>query len=105
MKSELRIKQELFMESLGRMLAYARELGIGVTLGDGHRDARLHGEFGTKMGYGSANSLHKLRLAVDLNAINPADHSRLHDYWDTVGGSARIAGDMNHYSFEWKGFR
>jgi hypothetical protein len=105
MKSELRLKQEEFARAVGQLLLYAWNIDIKVTLGDAYRDPRLHGEVGVKMGYGSSRSCHKSRLAIDLNANEPSDYEKLHDFWDHLGGSARIAGDMNHFSFEWRGMR
>jgi len=100
------------MES--KLLAKAAEIaereGIYATGGDAYRDPRLHGEMGVKMGYGAANSCHKLKLARDLNFVDVKGfrnefHNELHDYWDSIGGSPRIIGDMNHFSLEHQGHR
>ena len=105
MKSSIRLKQEQFAIAIAQLILHADSLGIGVSFGDAYRDPRLHGEMGVQKGYGNKNSCHKARLAVDLNLVDPADHVRLHDYWDKLGGSKRIDNDMNHYSFEWQGIR
>jgi hypothetical protein len=65
--------------------------------------------------YGHTNSCHKLKLAIDLNLSKDgvylegddakAAHNRIHDWWDTQDGAARILNDLNHYSLEHEGFR
>ncbi len=70
---------------------------------------------------GSENSVHKIKLAWDINlSLSPVDgerprlltgkaaedaHNLLHDYWDSIGGGKRIEGDLNHYSIEHNGYR
>jgi hypothetical protein len=109
-------KQRQFMRVIPRLIDYAYSLGYELTLGDGYRDFRLHGEPGKPGGYGQPNSAHKVRLAIDLNLFqggvylhNGADaekgHNMLHDFWDTLGGAERIKHDLNHYSFEHNGCR
>lgn len=105
MNSGLWNRQVAFVRAKGKLIAYAESLGIELTDGDAYRDPRAHGKFGEKVGYGAANSVHKLRLAQDYNTKNPADHATLHDFWDIIGGAERIEDDMNHYSFEWQGKR
>ena len=98
-------RQVQFLRSFSKLIDYASEAGIEVTVGDAYRDPRLHGEVGVKKGYGHPRSAHKSRLAIDLNTKDPSDHAKLHDFWDVVGGAPRIKDDMNHYSFEWEGVR
>lgn len=104
-------KQAQFATAIGRLLVWCAENNHTVTFGDAYRDPRLHGAMGEKKAYGKADSVHKLRLAVDLNLIingklaQPVDYAPLHDYWDTLGGAKRIASDMNHFSFEHNGLR
>jgi len=106
-------KQELFASLLPELLSEANKLN-SVRLGDLYRDPRVHGYMGIKKGYGHKNSCHKLKLAIDINFVvdgkidGPAIqelHSRLHDWWDTVGGSERLLHDMNHYSLSHDGHR
>lgn len=109
--SELLKKQQQFALAIAGLIIHANEIGLPVTVGDAYRDPRLHGAMGIAKGYGSKNSCHKMRLAVDLNIVAdgklaaPEAYAPLHDYWDKVGGSKRIADDMNHFSFEHTGFR
>jgi hypothetical protein len=118
MTETLSQKQFRFLQMESKLLAKAAEIakreGIYVTGGDAFRDPRLHGEMGVKMGYGAANSCHKLKLARDLNFVDGKGyrnefhnefHNELHDYWDSIGGATRIVGDMNHFSLEHQGHR
>jgi hypothetical protein len=109
--SELLTKQQKFARAVASLIIHAEHLGTPVTFGDAYRDPRAHGAMGVKGGYGSANSCHKLRLAVDLNIVQNGKlaptkaYAKLHDYWDDLGGSKRIENDMNHFSFEHNGYR
>ncbi len=96
-------------------------LGYEVTFGDAYRDPRVHGEVGEKKGYGRSKSLHKSKLAIDLNLFangrylsDTSDHKRLGEYWESIGGtwggrfgeSSPGKGDGhdgNHYSLEYQG--
>ena len=104
-------KQQAFAKAVAQLILHADAIGLPVTLGDAYRDPRLHGAMGVKQGYGAANSCHKLRLALDLNIIKggklagEAEYAKLHEFWDTVGGSPFIADDMNHFSFQHGKFR
>lgn len=102
---ELGAYQEEFAYKISLLIVWAHENGIKVRKKDAFRDERLHGRWGEKKGYGAATSVHKLSLAQDLYTKNDADHVKLHDKWDSMGGAKRIADDMNHYSFEWNGSR
>ena len=103
--------QQDFAIKLAKLILVAEEIGLPVTFGDAYRDPRLHGDMGTKLGYGAANSCHKIRLAVDLNIIKDGKmapesvYHKLHDEWDKLGGSKRIDNDLNHFSFSHGGFR
>jgi hypothetical protein len=103
--------QQDFALKVARLILIGSEIGLPVTFGDAYRDPRLHGVMGTKIGYGAANSCHKLRLAVDLNIIkngkiaSDCDYEKLHDEWDKLGGAERIKNDLNHFSFRYGDFR
>lgn len=114
MKETLGQKQRRFTRAIGMLICHAYDLGYELTVGDAYRDPRLHGNHGEKKGYGSANSVHKLRLAVDLNLfvggeyITNSDHpawDKLHKYWKGLGGADMVPNDANHFSFEHGGFR
>jgi len=103
-------KQELFMRLLPRLIDKAHSLGFEIRGGDLYRDPSLHGEFGKKVGYGSKNSNHKLKLAVDLNLMkngrlvtSTKGHEELGEWWEQQHELCRWGGrfkDGNHYSLE-----
>lgn len=99
---------------IGKLILFAYEQGYELTVGDFYRDPRLHGEHGNKKGYGAAKSVHKLRLAGDLNLfindeyITSSDHPAwfvLHEYWESLGGAKSVPNDANHFSVEIWGCR
>jgi hypothetical protein len=90
-------KQQQFMRMLPLLIYKAHSLGYEVTAGDLFRDKRCP--------YGHKNSLHRSRLAIDLNLFHnkrfittSEGHTELHFYWQLLGGSKMIDGDENHYS-------
>lgn len=112
--------QREFSAKLVQLKAFILSNGWELTEGDAHRDIRLHGEFGEKKGYGAAYSVHKLRLADDINLWvndklvtdgNCDEYKLLGDYWEAShplarwGGNfkGKSAGDANHFSFEYQG--
>jgi hypothetical protein len=107
--------QELFMRLLPRLLDHVHELGYEIRGGDLFRSPKVFGEVGVKKGYGHKNSCHKMKLAIDLNLTYggvyltgsnaQSAHNQVHDFWDELGGSNRIAHDLNHYSLERNGNR
>lgn len=107
----LRKKQSRFTLCMAKLVIYAYEQGYELTDGDAYRAPSLHGEFGDKKGYGSKNSVHKIRLANDKNLfingewITDGEHpawQELGAYWETLDKDARWGGhfnDANHFSF------
>jgi len=105
-------KQQQFALSLAKLVIYSESIGLPVTFGDAYRDPRVHGAMGVKQAYGSANSCHKLRLAVDLNIIKDGklagepEYINLQKYWrENLCGSPMIPGDSNHFSWEHGAYR
>lgn len=117
-------KQRAFTRCVGLLLAQCYRLGYEATLGDAYRDPRLHGVTGEPAKgptpYGSPFSLHKLRLAIDLNLFRDGRylrateaHRELGEYWERLGereglplrwgGRFKPAPDGNHYSLEHQG--
>jgi hypothetical protein len=100
---------------ISQLIQFAYQNDYRLTLGDAYRDPSLHGELGESKGYGRANSLHKLRLAVDFNLFKNGkflqetdDHKELGEFWESLGGSwgGRFSsGDGNHYSLKYRGLR
>jgi len=109
-------KQELFMELLPHLLIFARARGYTLRGGDLFRDPRVHGDFGDRYegSYSKARSVHKLKLAIDLNLFKDekyltetADHEPLGIFWERLHPLCRWGGrwnDGNHYSIEHNGY-
>lgn len=103
-------KQRLFTRLVGLLIEYAYRNGYELTLGDAYRDPRVHGEVGVKKSYSSAVSVHKQRLAIDMNLFmggsyltDSAAHKPLGEYWKSLHHDCRWGGDFkepdgNHYS-------
>lgn len=97
--------QSEFAVCVARLILRADQLGYQVTFGDAYRDPRAP--------YGHPNSVHRKRLAVDLNLFQngryltaTGDHKILGEWWKAQHPLARWGGDFedgNHYSFEWEG--
>lgn len=114
-------KQKEFTRCLSQLYNYIHFKGWEFTLGDGYRDPRVFSEFG-KVGpmptYSSIHSVHKLRLAQDINLfvgdeyIIDGQHlayKELGKYWESLHPDARWGGnfasrDSNHFSFNYRGF-
>ena len=110
-------RQRLFALYLYTLLVpYAYAKGYRVRVGDGYRDPRVFGHYGTRKGYGSARSLHKKRLAVDVildkwderrqrwvYCTATKDYQELGEFWESLhedcqwGGSGNRR-DGNHFS-------
>jgi len=97
-------RQQQLLPMVCRLVAKALSLGEQVTGGDLYRDPRAP--------YGHPHSLHRVRLAIDLNLfrdgryITDAEgHKELHEFWESLGGSPMIEDDANHYSLPWEGMK
>ena len=109
--------QREYAKAYASLILKAYEMGYEVTLGDTFRSPRVFGHMGTKKGYGRKNSLHKLKLAGDLNLFKDGeylqetdDHQPLGEWWETEYAEFNSAwggrfNDGNHYSFAYRGFR
>lgn len=104
-------KQRIFTRMVADLILFAYERGYELTLGDAYRDPRVFGPVGTRKHYSSANSLHKERLAIDLNLFKDGkfltsteDHRELGEFWESIGGTwGGRFNDGNHYSVEHNG--
>jgi len=93
-------KQRLFAGMVGKLIVWAYTLGYELTLGDAYATT------GHK-----ANSLHYIRLAIDLNLFKNGvyqttteAHRELGEYWESLGGTwGGRFNDGNHYSLEHEG--
>ena len=106
-------KQQQFTHMVALLILQAEQLGYRVTLGDAYRDPRVFGRLGERKGYGRSKSLHKQRLAIDLNLFKDGDflqttedHKPLGLYWESIGGTwGGRFDDGNHYSLDHEGMR
>ncbi|WP_302553731.1 M15 family metallopeptidase [Comamonas kerstersii] len=108
-------KQRLFTKLVAQLIQYAYAQGYELTLGDAYRDPRVHGDVGVKKSYSSANSVHKQRLAIDLNLFKDGQylttteaHKPLGQFWKSLHPLCRWGGDFstpdgNHYSMAHEG--
>ena len=106
-------RQEHFSRCLMLLLLHIHAAGYSVRGGHWMRCRNCH--------TGARRSVHKEKLAVDLNlSLSPSQderprfltgraarlaHSKFHDYWDSLGGAKRINRDLNHYSLPYQGMR
>lgn len=107
-------KQRRFGRMVAQLLNKALEMGFEYTFGDAFRDPRVFGEWGTKRSvYGATRSVHKQRLAIDLNLFKDGkylaateDHRPLGEWWESIGGTwGGRWNDGNHYSLEHNGYK
>lgn len=108
----LREKQSLFVGLVASLIQEAHRQGFEVTFGETYRSpeeaARL-----AKLGKGIRNSLHTVRLAIDLNLFRNGmylssgeSHRPLGEWWERQHALSRWGGrfgDPNHYSLEHEG--
>ena len=102
-------KQQQFTAMLGKLIVFATEQGLGLTLGRGWVSTVENARVG-----GHKNSLHLRKLAQDFNLFDAEgryltrteDHAVLGEYWKSIGGTwGGDFGDGNHYSLEHEGMR
>lgn len=99
-------QQQHFARLVALLIEHINATGYRCTLGDAYRDPRVFGQVGEHRGYGKAGSMHKLRLAIDLNLFkgdvwlrSTTDHKPIGEYWESIGGTwGGRWGDGNHYS-------
>lgn len=97
--------QEKFSVMVQHLLAQAHTLGYNVRIGHVMRCP------GCKTG--KINSLHKMKLAIDINLFRDGryldkteDHAELGQFWESIGGSwGGRWNDGNHYSLSYGGMK
>jgi len=114
-------KQARFTRAIGVFIHKASSLGYFLTFGEAWRPDFV-AEYYAKTGKGIKNSLHCLRLAVDLNTFYRSEWldgkqeyhiphlETLGKIWEGLDKEARWGGrfqkkDYNHYSFEHNGVK
>ena len=101
----LRQKQSEFTLAVADLVHQADSLGYETTFGYTYRSPEENERIG-----GHPQSLHMLKLAIDLNLFrderylsSTLSHLPLGEWWEKQNGLARWGGrwgDGNHYSFE-----
>lgn len=112
-------KQFLFTRFTADLIVYAYQQGFQVTFGEAWRSPETC-ELYAKAGKGISNSLHRRRLAIDLNLFKDgkyltdlASYKILGDYWKSLSGLGYECAwggdfksqDANHFSIENLGVR
>ena len=107
-------KQRKFSRMVAELIQKANALGYEVTLGEAYRPPETAKIYAAD-GRGISNSLHTMRLAIDLNLFQSgvylqksSSHLPLGEWWESQGGSwgGRFSKpDGNHYSLEYNGIR
>lgn len=112
----LHAKQVLFARLLSRLIQAAESMGYEITLGEVWRPDAMAAIY-AKQGLGIANSLHRKRLAADVNLFvggvyltKSEDYRKLGEWWEQQNPMCRWGGrfskpDGNHYSIEHEGVR
>jgi hypothetical protein len=103
----LRQKQSLFARLSAELILKAYALGYEVTYGETYRSPEEAKRL-AKVGKGIENSLHTLRLAIDLNLFKDGvwltkseDFGPLGEWWEGMHDLCRWGGrfnDGNHFS-------
>jgi hypothetical protein len=107
-------KQRLFVKLVGELIQFAYKEGYELSFADAYRDPKQAAQ-NVAAGTGIANSLHCIRLAIDLNLFEDGKymtdsdaHKPLGEYWKSLHPLCRWGGDFskpdgNHYSIEHDG--
>lgn len=104
MAETLREKQSRFALMIVQLLNEMTRKDYQFTFGDFYRDPRL---------YGHPRSLHRVRLAADINLFRDGqylasthDHLPFGEFWESIGGTwGGRFNDGNHYSLEHDGMK
>ena len=93
-------RQKLFASLVPRLIDYIYAQGYSCTFGDAYRSPQVK--------YGHENSLHRHRLAIDLNLFDQKgryltdseSHRPFGEYWQSLDPECTWGGeeDGNHYS-------
>lgn len=107
--------QQRFAQLVALLLQWAFEHGYQITFGECYR-TKEQAEWNEQHGKGIANSLHCLRLAIDLNVFQDDallttvdQHAPLGTFWKSLDSDARWGGDFvhlpdaGHFSLTWQG--
>lgn len=116
----LQKKQALFSGLVATLLLQAKAMGYETSLGEAWRSpeqALFKAKLNELNGIGISNSLHTLRLAIDINLFrngkfltNTQDYAPLGAWWEKQCALCRWGGrfkrpDGNHFSLEHEGVK
>ena len=98
-------KRVMFTSMVARLILHAETLGYRFAGDDLKRQKTCS--------HGHKRSTHRSGLALDgilytedWKVVRSRESfNKLHDYWDSIGGSERINGDLGHFSLEHNGVR
>lgn len=108
-------KQRRFTRMVADLIVWAYEHGYELTFGEAQR-SQAQAQANAASGAGISNSLHLIRLAVDLNLFkdgvyqtDSAAYAPLGEFWESIGGAwggrFKTRPDGNHFSLEHEGVR
>lgn len=108
-------KQRKFTRMVADLIIWSYANGYELTFGEAWRP-KAQAEANAASGAGISNSLHTIRLAVDLNLFKDgiyqsetAAYLSLGEFWESIGGSwggrFKTRPDGNHFSLEHEGIR
>lgn len=115
-------QQQVFCGNTGKLILWSYGQGWQLTWGEALRDPRI-AQLNAKVGIGIANSLHELKLAVDLNLFiggvfqtSQEAYQPMGEYWKTLDPLNRWGGDFlakdgspkpdsDHFSMEYGGVK
>jgi hypothetical protein len=109
-------RQRLFTRLVAKLIEFAYESGYELTFAEAYRTPE-QAALNAKAGKGIAQSLHGMRLAIDLNLFRNGKyltdseaHRPLGEYWKTLHPDCCWGGDFskpdgNHYSMAYGGIK
>lgn len=110
-------KQQLFTSLISNLIQHLNEKGYQITFGEAWRSKEMAKLYASE-GKGIENSLHCLRLAIDLNLFlngkyltKTDDYEAAGRYWESLSSSdfkcawGGHFGDGDHFSIEHNGVK
>lgn len=109
MSETLGQKQRRFVRLVGLLIEHAYSSGYEFSFAEAYRTPQ-QAALNAQSGAGISNSLHTVRLAIDLNLFKDGNyltdsesHRPLGDFWKSLAPDCRWGGDFsrpdgNHYS-------
>jgi len=110
-------KQRVFSVKVAELILQATKMGYYVTLGEAWRPDAM-AKINADKGIGIDNSLHKIRLAIDINLfldgkflVFSKDYKKLGDWWEAQSTTQHQCcwggrfNDGNHFSISHNGVK